>query len=236
MAFLWADRRSPGSPHKGEKRNADSFPQRLRRVLCACAVQYCRDPGDDDRLRPAVRRFAFISCARLAVPVSRHARRRDLPGADALWGGAAHASTLVGALFLPTWMVSLAVLVPTSFGPRLQDVLSDLPLTVPFGGLLGYCTGTLAAGVFLVTDALQTASTRQAETEPVDPDLLPFAPQTLGKDAPDERGGGCRDFTERRDVAATQFVRKRKRPSRRTAWRRDRRFVGQSRPPCGVLR
>ncbi len=64
------------------------------------------------------------------------------------------ASTFVGCLFFPAWMAATALLAPSEFAVPLSEVVKQLPFTVPFGGLLGYCTGTLAAGVFLIVDKL----------------------------------------------------------------------------------
>jgi hypothetical protein len=64
------------------------------------------------------------------------------------------ASTAVGCVFLPVWMAVASVFTPAEFAIPLSDVMKQLPFTVPFGGLLGYCTGTMAAGVFLIVDKL----------------------------------------------------------------------------------
>jgi hypothetical protein len=65
------------------------------------------------------------------------------------------ASTLVGCIFFPAWMVAASIFTPSQFAAPLAEVLKELPFSVPFGGLLGYCTGTLAAGVFLIVDKLE---------------------------------------------------------------------------------
>jgi hypothetical protein len=67
------------------------------------------------------------------------------------------ASTLVGCVFLPGWMAAVAIFAPSQFAMPLSHVVKELPFTVPFGGLVGYCTGTMAAGVFLVLDKLEAA-------------------------------------------------------------------------------
>lgn len=67
------------------------------------------------------------------------------------------ASTMVGCVFLPAWMAAVAFFAPAHYAMPLAEVVKELPFTVPFGGLLGYCTGTMAAGVFLILDKFEAA-------------------------------------------------------------------------------
>jgi hypothetical protein len=65
------------------------------------------------------------------------------------------ASTIAGAAILPAFALTVAL-----FDPRLDDgdvgaVFCVLAFCVPSGALLGYLTGTCAAGIFLVMDALE---------------------------------------------------------------------------------
>ncbi len=62
------------------------------------------------------------------------------------------ASTVVGCFFLPAWVWVLAASGSVNFPQEMEGSLVDICATVAFGGLLGYCTGALAAGVFLVMD------------------------------------------------------------------------------------
>ncbi len=52
---------------------------------------------------------------------------------------------------------SCRVLRAAHYAMPLAEVVKELPFTVPFGGLLGYCTGTMAAGVFLILDKFEAA-------------------------------------------------------------------------------
>lgn len=61
-------------------------------------------------------------------------------------------STVVGSIFLPLWVWVLAAFGSSALPAYLTASWIDVPFAVFFGGLLGYCTGTLAAGVFLVLD------------------------------------------------------------------------------------
>lgn len=63
------------------------------------------------------------------------------------------ASTLAGAIILPVFTL-LTVLVSRHDEP-LAGVLCVMAIFVPVGGLLGYITGTCAAGVFLIMDYLE---------------------------------------------------------------------------------
>jgi len=64
------------------------------------------------------------------------------------------ASTTVGCLFLPLWIWLMSTLGRIEQPIGFEGSLAELPIALAFGGLLGYCTGALAAGVFLVMDAL----------------------------------------------------------------------------------
>jgi hypothetical protein len=64
------------------------------------------------------------------------------------------ASIIAGAVFLPVFTVVAAVLSDY----RNPGVFCAVVGFVPVGGLLGYLTGTCAAGVFLVMDYLEQAS------------------------------------------------------------------------------
>ena len=85
-----------------------------------------------------------------------------------MWFGAVPrgASTFVGCLFLPLWIWLLSATgnqdlpVGSGFG------IVELPFVSAFGGLLGYCTGALAAGVFLIMDAVDGSRNRLARSQP----------------------------------------------------------------------
>ena len=64
------------------------------------------------------------------------------------------ASTLVGCVFLPVWELVLWVLGSPGLLGDSQLSWWYLFFVVLFGGLLGFCTGAMVAGVFLVTDML----------------------------------------------------------------------------------
>jgi protein-S-isoprenylcysteine O-methyltransferase Ste14 len=64
-------------------------------------------------------------------------------------------SVFIGALLLPFW-VSLTFGNGPSYMPH-EVVFSLYVFMFLFGGLLGYCIGALAAGFFLLMDALETA-------------------------------------------------------------------------------
>lgn len=72
------------------------------------------------------------------------------------------ASTVVGCLFLPGWVWVLYALESPGLPASFQGSWSDIPYVVLFGGLLGYCTGAMAAGVFLVMDILEGLGQRAA--------------------------------------------------------------------------
>jgi len=78
-------------------------------------------------------------------------------GAAARW-----ASTLVGCVFLPAWVWILVALESHLLPPKFTSSWVDLPAAIFFGGLLGYCTGTVLAGVFLVIDVGATLAERAA--------------------------------------------------------------------------
>lgn len=61
-------------------------------------------------------------------------------------------STLVGGVFLPIWVWGLAAFGSSALPANLTATWMDVPFAIFLGGLLGYCTGALAAGVFLVLD------------------------------------------------------------------------------------
>jgi hypothetical protein len=65
------------------------------------------------------------------------------------------ASTVAGMLFLPAFVV-LAALFDPHFGREDYLILVAIAIgCIPVGALLGYLTGTCAAGIFLVMDALE---------------------------------------------------------------------------------
>jgi hypothetical protein len=81
------------------------------------------------------------------------------------------ASMLVGCVFLPVWVGSFLLFGGSGmmgFPPSRTGGawLPGLPFIIAFGGLLGYCTGTVVAGVFLVLDladgVVQRAARRRA--------------------------------------------------------------------------
>ncbi len=61
-------------------------------------------------------------------------------------------SALVGAVFLPAWIWVAFAMGGGRFLEQMRGTLLDVVVTVAFGGFLGYCTGALAAGVFMVMD------------------------------------------------------------------------------------
>ncbi|MBM4089417.1 MAG: hypothetical protein FJ276_08310 [Planctomycetes bacterium] len=71
------------------------------------------------------------------------------------------ASTLVGCVFMPLWVWVLNAFDSRHAFASFGQSVFDLPITVLFGGLLGYCTGALAAGVFLVMDVVGRAAARR---------------------------------------------------------------------------
>lgn len=62
------------------------------------------------------------------------------------------ASTLVGCVFLPLWTWGMAAFGSSALPAQFSSSWGDVPFAVAFGGLIGYCTGALAAGVFLILD------------------------------------------------------------------------------------
>lgn len=69
-------------------------------------------------------------------------------------GGAPRAaSTFAGAIILPVFTLLVAMV--SRHDEPLAGVLCVMLIFVPVGGLLGYITGTCAAGVFLVMDYLE---------------------------------------------------------------------------------
>jgi hypothetical protein len=65
------------------------------------------------------------------------------------------ASMVVGCIFLPVWSWLTLLM---GHGQQLigfEGSFAELPMVAAFGGLLGYCTGALAAGVFLIMDSLE---------------------------------------------------------------------------------
>jgi hypothetical protein len=72
-------------------------------------------------------------------------------------------STLLGSVLLPMWIWLLAAFGSSALPAYHTASWIDVPFTVMFGGLLGYCTGALAAGVFLVLDLGDDIWRRAAE-------------------------------------------------------------------------
>lgn len=62
------------------------------------------------------------------------------------------ASALAGAILLPVWLVITAVFSDEFGADSPTAILATLPCSVVGGGLLGYLTGAILAGVFLVLD------------------------------------------------------------------------------------
>ena len=62
------------------------------------------------------------------------------------------ASMLVGAVLFPLWIGALILLGQAEIAARADEFWIDTLTVLVAGPLLGYCTGTLAAGVFLVMD------------------------------------------------------------------------------------
>ncbi len=67
------------------------------------------------------------------------------------------ASTFVGCFFLPLWVWAMSASGSAELPAGFEGTLADLPLVLGFGGLLGYCTGVMAAGVFLILDMAANA-------------------------------------------------------------------------------
>lgn len=88
--------------------------------------------------------------------------------AQMFYGGAPRvASVVAGAVILP-----LFTFVAAQFSEQLSggDVCCMLVGFVPFGALLGYITGTCAAGIFLVMDSVENYLKGQRESlEPIRP-------------------------------------------------------------------
>ncbi|HEX5105307.1 MAG TPA: hypothetical protein VFV87_15915, partial [Pirellulaceae bacterium] len=63
------------------------------------------------------------------------------------------ASAIAGAIILPAFILLGAM--SERRGPPLSGVLCLMTMGVPIGAFLGYLTGTCAAGIFLVMDALE---------------------------------------------------------------------------------
>jgi hypothetical protein len=76
------------------------------------------------------------------------------------------ASTAVGCFFLPLWVWLIPVLSGADPAITTEGTVAELPIVLAFGGLLGYCTGTLAAGVFLVMDAFDGTRHRLTRSRP----------------------------------------------------------------------
>ena len=72
------------------------------------------------------------------------------------------ASMLVGCVFLPVWAWAATTFGGLDFPSSFQGTVTDVLIAVLFGGLLGYCTGALAAGVFLVMDMFDALARRTA--------------------------------------------------------------------------
>jgi hypothetical protein len=65
------------------------------------------------------------------------------------------ASTIAGAAILPAFALAVALFDPRIDGGDVGAVFCVMVFCVPSGALLGYLTGTCAAGIFLVMDALE---------------------------------------------------------------------------------
>jgi hypothetical protein len=63
------------------------------------------------------------------------------------------ASSVTGAIVLPVFVMFAVGF--SRFGPPVLAVLCMMVMCVPLGAFLGYLTGTCAAGIFLVMDALE---------------------------------------------------------------------------------
>lgn len=73
--------------------------------------------------------------------------------AQMLYGSAPRAaSTAAGAIIMPVFLIAAAMLAGGRWG---AGILCFLVFSVPVGAFLGYLTGTMAAGVFLVMDAAE---------------------------------------------------------------------------------
>src|SRR6185503_2360481 len=70
------------------------------------------------------------------------------------------ASAVAGGILLPVFIVMTAIMVcmvrGPYYGPPPDAILCMLVFSFPFGAFLGYLTGTMAAGIFLVMDLLET--------------------------------------------------------------------------------
>jgi hypothetical protein len=63
------------------------------------------------------------------------------------------ASSVAGAVILPVFVMCAALF--SRHGPPAGAVACMMTMGVPIGGFLGYLTGTCAAGIFLIMDALE---------------------------------------------------------------------------------
>jgi hypothetical protein len=72
------------------------------------------------------------------------------------------ASVAAGTIVFALFVLSIPFVVPRV---PIESVLCLFVLSLPFGGLLGYLTGTCAAGIFLIMDQLERyfGSRREAE-------------------------------------------------------------------------
>jgi hypothetical protein len=66
------------------------------------------------------------------------------------------ASTMVGAIFIPVWVIGFAIFSRAGVAPYAVGI----PCLIIFGAFVGYAVGTLAAGCFLAMDLLESAILR----------------------------------------------------------------------------
>lgn len=76
------------------------------------------------------------------------------------------ASTTVGAIFIPVWVIGFAIYSRAGVAPYAVGV----PCLIIFGAFVGYAVGTLAAGCFLAMDLLESAILRWRGVTEATPD------------------------------------------------------------------
>jgi hypothetical protein len=92
-------------------------------------------------------------------------------------------SIAVGAVCLPLFM-AIGFWDDVSSGPRLEQLVLGLPCLAVVGGVAGYLTGAMAAGVFLLGDMLvaklrgNRVVTADLVEEPLSPDVPFYSPDS----------------------------------------------------------
>ena len=74
-------------------------------------------------------------------------------------------SLLAGGLLAPATLIVTALVSGQVGMGHLPALLGGVAISIPMGGLLGYCIGALSAGVFLIVDLLRGRARRRPPTE-----------------------------------------------------------------------